>query len=333
MSAAVPAAGPRVAVMGAGAIGTWMGAALAEAGVDTTLVARGAHLQALQAQGGARLVDAAGERTVPVRAVASPAEAGGPVDVVIAAVKAHDLLTAAPTMAPLLHDGTVVVAAQNGIPWWWFHGTDDPGRTLAAVDPTGTVAAALPPACALGSVVYLGASIAAPGVVDTRPEAGLILGEPDGTTSSRLELVASLLERAGFPVRRTTDIRAEIFTKLMGNASINLMSVLTRAGLGTMVNDAGTGPIIERLMREITELAAAAGHPVQLSVEERIAVTRRLGDHKSSTLQDLEAGKRLELDALGAAVVELADVAAVAAPTLRAVYATADLQARSLGLR
>lgn len=333
MSAADTPAAPTVAVMGAGAIGTWMGAALAEAGVDTTLVARGAHLRALQAQGGARLVDAAGERTVAVRAVGAPADVGGSVDVVIAAVKAHDLVAAAPAMAPLLHAQTVVVAAQNGIPWWWFHGTDHPERALAAVDPTGTVAAALPPARALGSVVYLGASIAAPGVVHTHPEAGLILGEPDGTLSPRLEQVAALLERAGFPVRRTADIRAEIFTKLMGNASINLMSVLTRAGLGTMVNDAGTGPIIERLMREITELAAAAGHPVQLSVDERIAVTRRLGDHKSSTLQDLEAGKRLELDALGAAVVELADVAGVAAPTLRAVYATADLQARSLGLR
>jgi 2-dehydropantoate 2-reductase len=327
------ASSPRVAVMGAGAIGTWMGAALAGAGVDTTLVARGAHLEALRA-GGARLLGPDGERIVPVRAVGSPAECG-PVDVIIVAVKAHDLAVAGPLMAPLLGPGTTIVSAQNGVPWWWFHGVAGSyaGRTVKAVDPVGAVTAALAPARTLGSVVYLGASLAGPGVVRTRPEAGLVLGEPDGTASSRLEQVAQLLESAGFPVRRTAQIRTEIFTKLMGNASMNLVSVLTRAGLGTMAGDPGTGPIIGRLMEEIVEIADAHGARPQISITERLAIAARLGDHKSSTLQDLEAGKRLELDALGAAVVELADLAQVAAPTLRAVYALADLQARTLGLR
>jgi 2-dehydropantoate 2-reductase len=319
--------------MGAGAIGTWMGAALAEAGADTTLIARGAHLEALRA-GGARLADTDGERVVPVRAVGSPAECG-PVDIVIVAVKAHDLVAAGPAMVPLLGSDTTIVSAQNGVPWWWFHGVAGPhaGRTVTAVDPDGAVTAALDPARTLGSVVYLGASLAAPGVVRIRPEAGLVLGEPDGTASPRLEQVAGLLQSAGFPVRRTPQIRTEIFTKLMGNASMNLVSVLTRAGLGTMASDAGTGPIIARLMGEIVDIADAHGARPRISIPERLAIAARLGDHKSSTLQDLEAGKRLELDALGAAVVELADLEQVAAPTLRAVYALADLQARTLGLR
>ncbi len=326
-------AATRFAVMGAGAIGTWLGTALAEAGEEVALVARGAHLEALR-QHGARIKDAAGERAVAVHAVGDPAELG-PVDVVLSTVKAHDLAAAGPAMAPLLGPSTVVVALQNGVPWWWFHGVggEHDGRRVAAVDPDGAVSAALPPARALGSVVYLGASIVAPGVVATRPEAGLVLGEPDGSSSARLELVASALERAGFPVRRSPAIRMEVMTKLMGNASFNLLGVLTRAGLGTMAADPGARPVVARIMREVVEIAAAFGARPELSIEERLAVTVRLGEHKSSTLQDLEAGKRLELDALGAAVVELADLAGVAAPTLRDVYALADLQARTLGLR
>lgn len=323
----------RFAVLGAGAIGTWIGAALTESGADVTLVGRGAHLSAL-VRGGACLRSADGERTIPVRAVEDAAEVG-PVNVVILAVKVHDVIAAGPALRSLMGPQTTVVAAQNGVPFWQFHGRDGlgGGRRLETIDPGGAVTTLLTPARVLGCVVYLGASILAPGVVATRPEAGLVLGEPDGSLSPRLEVIAAALERAGFPVRRTQDIRAEIWTKLMGNASINLVSVLTRAGLGTMVNDAGTGPIVATLMREVVEIAAAAGARPQISIDERLRITGRLGEHKSSTLQDLEAGKRLELDALGAAVIEVADAVGVAAPTLRAVYALADLQARTLGLR
>lgn len=319
----------RVAVMGAGAIGTWLGAALAEAGEDVTLVARGAHLAALQDHG-ARLRLADGERAVAVRAVGTPAEVEGPVDVLLLTLKAHDLPAAAAGLRGLVGPDTTVVSAQNGIPWWWFH--PEP-RGVAAVDPDGAIARALPPSQALGAVVYLGGSVPEPGTVATRPEAGLVLGEPDGTASERLEAVASLLERAGFPVRRTGAIRMEVWTKLMGNASFNLVGVLTRAGLGTMATDPGTAAILRQVMEEVVAIASAAGGRPELSVEQRLAVAARLGDHKPSTLQDLEAGKRLELDALGAAVLELADAAGVPVPTLRTVYALADLQARTLGLR
>jgi len=318
----------RWAIFGAGAIGTWVGAALARSGQDATLVARGPHLAALQAQGGARLRDPDGaEEHVPVRAVA-PGETArvGPVDVVVLTVKAHGLLGAAPDVAPLLGPGTVLVAAQNGIPWWW-----SPDAPIEAVDPGGALSAALAPERALGAVVYLGGAVPEPGVVAISPEAGLVLGEPDGALTERLERVAAGLERAGFPVRRTEAIRREVWTKMMGNAAFNIMSVLTRAGIGTMATDPGVAPLVERAMADVLEIAGP-DRP-QISIAERLAISARLGDHKPSTLQDLEAGKRLELDALGAAVVELADRAGVPAPTLRAVYALADLQARRLGLR
>lgn len=317
----------RWAIFGAGAIGTWVGAALAQSGQDATLVARGAHLEALQAHG-ARLRHPDGtEEHVPVRAVAPNETAQvGEVDVVVLTVKAHGLVDAAPDVAPLLGPETVLVAAQNGIPWWW-----DRDRPIEAVDPGGALSAALPPERALGAVVYLGGAVPEPGVVAISPEAGLVLGEPDGALSDRLERVAEGLERAGFPVRRSEAIRREVWTKMMGNAAFNLMSVLTRAGIGTMATDPGVAPLVERTMADVLEIAGP-DRP-QISIAERLAISARLGDHKPSTLQDLEAGKRLELDALGAAVVELADRAGVEAPTLRAVYALADLQARRLGLR
>lgn len=323
----------RWAIFGAGAIGTWIGAALAQSGQDATLVARGRHLEALRAQAGARLRHPDGrEEAIPVAAV-GPGETAqvGAVDVVVLTVKAHGLIEAAPDVAPLLGPDTVLVAAQNGIPWWWTHGRGDGAAPIEAVDPGGALSAALPPRRALGAVVYLGGAIAEPGVVAISPEAGLVLGEPDGTASERLERVAAGFERAGFPVRRTDAIRREVWTKMMGNAAFNLMSVLTRAGIGTMATDPGVAPLVQRTMADVLEVAG--DDRPQLSIEERLAISARLGDHKPSTLQDLEAGKRLELDALGAAVVELADRAGAEAPTLRAVYALADLQARRLGLR
>jgi 2-dehydropantoate 2-reductase len=323
----------RIAVFGAGAVGTWLGAALARTEHDVVLVARGAHGAALAGAGARLRGDDGTEERVSV-VVADPA-AVGPVDVVIAAVKAHDLAAAAPQLARLVGPDTIIVGAQNGVPWWYFHGVggEHEGRVVHAVDPGGAVAAALPPAQALGVVVYVGAQVLEPGVVAVRPEAGLVLGEPDGSASPRLAAVAQALEAAGFPVRRTADIRTEVWTKLMGNASLNLLSVLTRAGTASLATDAGVGPLVRRMMDEVVAIAEAAGARPRISVDERLAITARLGDHRTSTLQDLQAGKRLELDALGAAVLELAGLFAVPAPTLSAVYALADLQARTLGLR
>ncbi len=245
-----------------------------------------------------------------------PVSADGPVDAVILAVKAQDLPSAADTVARLLGPDTPIVAAQNGGPWWMHGGVDG-----------------LDPVRALGLVVYMGASIVAPGVVSTRREAGLIIGEPDGSDTERLRAVAAALSDAGFAVRVTGDIRTELWTKLMGNAAFNLLSILTRAGLGTMASDPDVRALAAAIMAETVAVARATGSNPTISVEDRLAITARLGDHKTSTLQDLEAGKRLELDAIGGAIIELADAADVPVDTLRAVYALANLQALSLGLR
>ncbi|HMJ32557.1 MAG TPA: 2-dehydropantoate 2-reductase [Baekduia sp.] len=324
----------RIAIVGAGAIGTWIGAALARAGHDVALLARGTHLEALR-RDGVRVLGAGGDDYVVHPLATDDPQEVGAVDAVVLAVKAHDQRTAAPAVRALLGPDASVVGAQNGMPWWYFHGLPGPyeGRHIESVDPRGAVSALLPPARAIGMVVYLGARIVAPGVVETRPEAGLVIGEPSGAQTVRLQAVAGALADAGFPVRVTPDIRTEIWTKLMGNVSFNPISLLTRAGLGAMASDEGVRVVIARLMAEAVEVARAVGADPSMSIEERLALTERLGDHRTSTLQDLEAGKRLELDALTGAVVELADLAGVAAPALRTIHALVDLEARTLGLR
>jgi 2-dehydropantoate 2-reductase len=314
-----------VAVVGAGAIGTWLGAALTRDDHDVALVARGRHLDAMR-RDGVRIHAPDGAYTVRPLATADARDVG-PVDAVLLAVKAHDQAGAGAAVGALLGPQTPIVAVQNGIPWWYFHGLGGrwAGRRIEAVDPGGAVSAVLPPGRAIGLVVYLGARVAAPGVVDVRPEAGLVIGEPDGSASARLEAVAGALEGAGFPVRRTPHIRAEIWTKLMGNAAFNPISVLTGAGLGTMARDPGVREVAARVMAEVVEVAGALGAAPAMAIEDRLALTARLGDHRTSTLQDLEAGRRLELDALTGAVVELADLTGVAAPALRTVHALAAL--------
>src|SRR4051812_22791673 len=324
----------RVAIVGAGAIGTWLGAALHRAGHDVALLARGAHLEALR-RDGVRVVERDGAAYEARPLATDDAVEVGPVDAVVLAVKAHDQLAAAPAVRALLGPGTPVVVAQNGLPWWYFHGLPGPyeGRRIETLDPGDALSAALAPERAIGMVVYLGAEIAAPGVVRTRPEAGLVVGEPGGAPTPRLDAVAGALRDAGFPVRTTADVRTEIWTKLMGNLSFNPISLLTRAGLGTMASDPGVRAVIRAMMEEAVAIARAVGADPTMSIDERLAITARLGDHRPSTLQDLEAGKRVELDALTGAAVELADLTGVPAPTLRTVHALADLEARVLGVR
>lgn len=314
-----------VAVVGAGAIGTALGAALARAGNEVALVARGAHLEALRRDG---VTLRTPEGTVAVRPFATAdAREIGPVDAVLLTVKAHDLAAAGAAVGPLLGPDTPVVAGQNGIPWWYFHGLAGPweGRRVEAVDPGGAVSAVLPPQRAIGMAVYFGGSIVAPGIVETRPEAGLVIGEPDGSMSPRMTAIADALEAAGFPVRRTPEIRTELWTKLMGNAAFNPISVLTGAGLGPMASDPGVRDVAARIMAEVVEIAGALGARPAISIAERLAITARLGDHPPSTLQDLRAGRRLELPAITGAVVEFAELTGVPAPTLRTVDALAAL--------
>lgn len=318
----------RIVVVGAGAIGTWLGAALCRAGQEVVLVARGRHGEAMAADG--VTIEGGEAYHVSPRVVGRVADAG-PADAVFLTVKAHDQASVAGDVAGLLAgpDAPVVVA-QNGIPWWYFHPEE---RRVETVDPGGAISAALPARHALGMVVYLGAAVREPGVVATRPEAGLILGEPDGSDSERLRRVAAALEAAGFPTRTTDRIREDIWTKLMGNATFNPISTLTGSGLATMATDPAVRAVIAAAMEEVVAVADALGVPISMSIEERLDITARLGDHKPSTLQDLEAGKPLELGAICHAVLELAEGADIPAPHLRAIVALATLHARELGLR
>ncbi len=322
----------RIAVMGAGGIGTWVGAALARAGHDVALIARGAHLEAMRSDG-VQIRDSEGGYVVHPQVTGDSREVGQ-VDAVILAVKAHDQAAAGPAVSALLGPGTMIVAAQNGLPWWYFHGLGAPwdGRRLEGSDPGGTVSAALAPEHVLGCVVYLGAEVVEPGVVQTRPEAGLVLGEPDGSATPRLAAVADALESAAFDVRRSPAIRTEIWTKLMGNLAFNTISVLTRAGLGTMASEPAVREVAATIMAEAIAVAEAVGAAPSISIERRLEITARLDDHKPSSLQDLEAGKRVELDAMAGAVVELAGLAGVPVPTLRTVHALAGLAVRQASI-
>jgi len=317
----------RIAVVGAGAIGGALGGALALAGHDVSLVARGAHLEALQDRG-LRLVGPDREDVVRVQATDDPAQIGA-VDAVLLTVKAHAQAEAGRMLAPLLGPETPVVAAQNGVPWWYFHahGGEYDGRRIEAVDPGGALSQAIPPHRAIGLVAYIGATVPEPGVVHVRPEAGLVLGEPGGSDSERLRAITGALDGAGLNARTRPDLRVEIWTKLMGNATFNPISVLTRAGLGTIASHPGTRAVVAAGMRELVAVATVLGAAPTIDIEARLAITARLGEHKTSTLQDLEAGRTLELDAIIGATVELAELTETDAPVLRMLWALGSLAA------
>lgn len=319
----------RVCVVGAGAVGGAVGIRLAAAGVPVSVLARGATLAAIRS-GGWRLRQVADhgtpDRVVHVRAADDPAQLGGQ-DVVILAVKAHALPGLAPSLAPLLGPDTVVVAALNGVPWWFLH-----PRRLHSVDPTGSVAAAIPYHSVLGCVVHLSASVAAPGVVDLKAENELILGAPDGGPDPRVTTVAGALRGAGFTVRESTDVKADIWYKLWGNMTVNPISALTGATADKILDDELVNGFAHAVMREAAEIGARIGCPVAQSPTDRNAVTRKLGAFKTSMLQDAEAGRPIELDAMLTAVREIAATAGVPTPSLDALLGLTRLAARERGL-
>lgn len=314
----------KVAVLGAGAIGAYVGAALHRAGAEVHLVARGPHLEALRAHG-VRVLSDRGDFTAHPHATADPAEIG-PVDHVFLGLKANSYATCGPLVTPLLAEHTSVIAAQNGIPWWYFHGLPGPfeGRRIEAVDPGGAVSAVLPTRRAIGCVVYAATEISSPGVVRHLEGTRLSIGEPDGSISPRCREFADAMVAMGLrPVE--PDLRRDVWIKLMGNVAFNPLSALTRATMLGMCKHADTRSVVVRMMRETLDVAARLGVHPEVSIERRLAGAERTGEHKTSTLQDLEKGKPLELDALLAAVVELADLTGAPVPTLRVVHALAGL--------
>ncbi|MFE5483172.1 2-dehydropantoate 2-reductase [Streptomyces sp. NPDC056527] len=317
----------KVAVLGAGAIGAYVGAALDRAGADVHLIARGPHLAAMR-QHGVRVESPRGNLTARVHATDDPTDVG-PVDYVFLGLKANAYAACGPLIAPLLHDTTAVVAAQNGIPWWYFHRHGGPhdGHRVESVDPGGAVSAVLSPERAIGCVVYAATELSGPGVVRHLEGTRFSIGEPDRSSSKRCEVFAEAMRAGGLKCPVESELRDDIWIKLLGNISFNPISALARATMREMCLHGGTRQVIELMMHETLAVAAALGCRPDISVERRLAGAERVGDHRTSTLQDLERGKPLELDVLLAAVVELAAVTDVPVPTLRTVHALSDLLA------
>ncbi|MFP3986853.1 2-dehydropantoate 2-reductase [Streptomyces sp. E11-3] len=318
----------KVAVVGAGAIGAYVGAALHRAGADVHLIARGPHLAAMR-QHGVRVHSPRGDFTARVHATDS-ADDIGPADYVFLGLKANSYAACGPLIEPLLHQRTAVVAAQNGIPWWYFHRHGGPhdGHRVESVDPGGTVSAVLPPERAIGCVVYAATELAGPGVVRHLEGTRFSIGEPDRSVSGRCLEFGEAMRAGGLKCPVEPEIRDDIWIKLLGNISFNPISALTRATMREMCLHGSTREVIELMMTETLAVAAALGCRPDISVERRLAGAERVGDHRTSTLQDLEKGKPLELDVLLAAVVELAAITGVPVPTLRTVGAISDLLAR-----
>jgi len=315
-------------IAGAGAVGAYIGARMAHAGFDVTLFARGPHLHAMQERG---VLVKSNQGDFEARPeVAGSLEEVGPVDAVILAVKAHSLPRLAAQLKPVLRADTVVVSTQNGIPWWYFQGFggEFEGMRLEHVDPGGVIAEAIEGSSVLGAIVYFSTETLAPGVIQHIDGNRISLGEPDGTRSDRCRRMAEALIASGLRCPVTTRIRQEILVKLLGNASFNPVSALTRATLVQMVRDPGVSTVIRNIMQEVEAVSRKLGMTLPVSIDQRMAGAEKVGEHKTSMLQDLEAGRPLELDALVGAVVELGDRVGVSMTHTRTVYHCAKLLAR-----
>ena len=322
----------KVAVVGAGAIGAYVGAALARGGTDVHLLARGANLEAMQ-RNGVKVLSDRGDFEAKPPATDDPAEIG-PVDFIFLGLKANSYASAGPLLEPLMHADTAVIAAQNGIPWWYFHGMSGPyaGRQIETVDPGGAVTRVIPPQRAIGCVVYAGTELEAPGVVRHLEGTRFTIGEPDGTMSERTRIFSEAMIAGGLKCPVESEVREEIWVKLMGNVAFNPLSALTRSTMAGICRHDNARQLVARMMSETLEIAEAVGARPHISIEKRLAGAERVGEHKTSTLQDLEANKPLELAAIIGAVVELADLTGIDAPCLRTVEAASSLLAESLGL-
>jgi len=325
----------RIAVVGAGAIGGYLGARLSLAGEQVVMVARNRNLEAISAHG-LRLIEEDGtERHAPaVRAVAVPADAG-PQDAVLLAVKAHQVGDLLPAIRGLFGAETMVVTLINGVPWWYFQGLAGPwsGRVLESVDPGGRIAAQIEPRRIVGGVVYPASELVAPGVIRVVEGNRFTLGELDGRRSERIDALSRAMIAAGFKAPVSRDIRSEIWVKLWGNLSFNPISALTHATLEEICGFAPTRALAAAMMTEAQAIGEKLGVEFKVSLDKRIAGAQAVGAHKTSMLQDVEHGRALELEALVGAVIELGRITDVPTPTLDAIHALASLLGRTLATR
>jgi 2-dehydropantoate 2-reductase len=302
-------------IAGAGAIGGYIGAKLAQSGQDVTLFARGPHLAAMQSNG-LRVISPDGGFTVTPKIIADLTQAQKP-DVIILGVKAHALAQLAPQIKPLIKDNTTVVSTQNGVPWWY--------HPLERVDPGGIIAASIPRKNVLASIVYFSTDIVEPGVIRHTEGNRISVGEPDGARSDRARAIAEALIKSGLRAPITARIKHEIWVKILGNVAFNPLSALTRATLVQMVRDPEVCSLVRNIMTEAEAVAAKLGMELPVSIDQRIAGAEKVGEHKTSMLQDLEAGRPMELEAIVGAVVELGDRLGVPMPHTRSVYAATRL--------
>jgi len=322
----------KICIAGVGAIGGFIGARLGAAGNEMSALARGATLAALRRHG--LRLDQGGERiAAPVRAEEDSAKLGAQ-DLVVLAVKGPALGAIAPRIAPLLGPGTVVLPAMNGVPWWFFDGLPGPlaGTRLESIDPGGAIAAAIPARHVVGCVVHASCSTPEPGLVRHAMGAGLIVGEPAGGRSARVERLVGKLARAGFEAKLAERIQQDVWYKLWGNMTINPVSALTGATADRILDDPLVRSFCSAAMGEAAAIGAKIGCAVTQSAEERHAVTRKLGAFKTSMLQDAEAGRPMEIDLLLTAVREIGAKVGVATPNIDALLGLARLFARVKGL-
>jgi 2-dehydropantoate 2-reductase len=312
-------------IVGAGAIGAYIGAKMSRVGLDVTLFARGPHLRAMQ-EHGVRVQSVDGDFEAHPKISGSLEEVGA-ADVVFLGVKAHSLPQLAPHLRPVLGANTVVVSTQNGVPWWFFQGFGGPweGMRLERVDPGGVISAAIEARRVVGSIVYFSTEVTAPGLIHHTAGNRISLGEPDGTRSDRTRQIADALIAAGLRCPVTARIRNEIWVKILGNVAFNPISALTGATLVQMARDPEVSVLIRNIMREAEAVASKLGLELPISIEQRIAGAEKVGEHKTSMLQDLEAGRPMELEAVVGAVVELGERLNLPMIHTRTVYACAKL--------
>jgi 2-dehydropantoate 2-reductase len=322
----------KICIFGAGAIGGYMGAKLAAAGADVSLVARGPHLRAMQERG-LTLIEEGERRTVAVRAAEDPA-ALGVQDYVVVTLKAHSVPPVVARMQPLIGPETTIVSGVNGVPWWYFHKIGGPleGTRLQSVDPGDAQWRGFGPDRVLGCVVYPAAEVEEPGVIRHIEGNRFSLGEPDGSKSDRAERLSAALTAAGLKAPVRPRIRDEIWVKLWGNLSFNPISALTHATLDVLCTDPGTRGVARAMMLEAQTIAEALGVRFPIDVDRRIEGGAAVGAHRTSMLQDLDAGRPMEIDALVGAVQELGRLTGTATPAINTVLALVRLRARVAGL-
>jgi 2-dehydropantoate 2-reductase len=323
----------KICIFGAGAIGGYMGAKLAQAGAEVSLVARGPHLAAIKDKG---LTLAEADRdpvTVKINASENPADLG-PQDYVIVTLKAHSVPAVVPKMQPLIGENTTIVSGVNGVPWWYFHkiGTDLEGTRLESVDPDNTQWNGFGPDRVLGCVVYPAAEVSKPGTIKHIEGNRFSLGEPDGSKSERAVALSQALSAAGLKAPVRPRLRDEIWVKLWGNLSFNPISALTHATLDVLCTDSGTRAVAKGMMLEAQEIAEKLGVKFPIDVERRIDGGAAVGSHRTSMLQDLDAGRPMEIDALIGSVQELGHLTKTPTPTIDTVLALTRLRARTAGL-